>query len=118
MAHAFWHNKTLAWRQIYDAIFKINDEMSIENEKEFIDVIVFMPMIFALHYRHPDDGVIHFAKRLVIPFVGAGIGQFLHIDYFQRSVRNVEVSLVRKILQRLVGIHDLSLNAEDVPVAK
>jgi hypothetical protein len=33
-------------------------------------------------------------------------------------VRNVEVSLVRKILQRLVGIHDLSLNAEDVPVAK
>jgi hypothetical protein len=33
-------------------------------------------------------------------------------------VQNVEVSLVRKILRQLDGIHDLSLNAADAPVAK
>jgi hypothetical protein len=32
-------------------------------------------------------------------------------------VQNVEVSLVRKILRRFVGIHGLSLNAGHVPAA-
>jgi len=72
---------------------------AVEDKKEFINVVVFMPMIFALHYRHSDDGVVHLAKRLVIPFVFAGIRQFLHIDQLKRPMQNVEVSLVRKILR-------------------
>ena len=54
--------------------------MPIKHEKEFIDVLVFVPVIFALNHRHPDDRIVHFAKRLVEPFVGAGIGQLLHIN--------------------------------------
>ena len=80
MAHTLWHNESLPRHKVDDAILKIDQEMSIKNEKEFVDVFMFVPMIFALNHRHPDDRVIHFAKRLVVPFVRAGIGQFLHID--------------------------------------
>jgi len=112
MAHAFGHDEPLLRRKIDNAIFEINQKMSIENEKELIDVIVFVPMIFALNHRQPNNRIIHFAKRLVIPRVRAGIGQFLHIDQFKRSVQNVKVSPVRKISRRFVGTHDLSFNAE------
>ena len=80
MAHAFGHDEPLLRRKIDNAIFEINQKMSIENEKELIDVIVFVPMIFALNHRQPNNRIIHFAKRLVIPRVRAGIGQLPHID--------------------------------------
>ena len=118
MAHTFGHDEALFRRKIDDAIFEIDQEMSVENEKEFIDIFVFVPVIFALNHGQPDNRIVYLAKRLIVPLVCARIGQFLHIDYFQRSAQNVEVSFVRKILRRLVGIHDLSLNAEDAPVAK
>ena len=51
MAHTSGHHETLPRRKINDAIFEIDQKMSIQNEKEFINVIVFMPMIFALHHR-------------------------------------------------------------------
>ena len=56
----------------------------------------------------PNDRIVYLAKRLVVPFVRASIGQFLNIDQFKRSAQNVKVSLVRKILRRFIGIHDLS----------
>src|SRR2546430_15681091 len=99
MAHTSGPHETLPRRKINDAIFEIDQKMSIQNEKEFINVIVFMPMISALHHRHPDDRVVHLAKRLVVPFVFAGIRQFLHINQLKRSMQKVEVSLVRKILK-------------------
>src|SRR6266496_3603993 len=112
MAHAFGHNEALPRRKIDNAIFKIDEEMSVENEKEFIDVFMFVPVIFALDNRQPDDRVVHFAKRLVVPFIGAGLDQFLHVDRFKRSVQNVEVCFVREILRRFIGIHDCNLDTE------
>jgi hypothetical protein len=64
-----------------------------------------MPVIFALHHRYPNDGVVHLAKRLVVPFVCAGIRQFLYIDQLKRPMQNVEVSFVRKIFGALSRIH-------------
>jgi hypothetical protein len=29
--------------------------MSIKDEKEFIDVVVLMPVVFALNHREPND---------------------------------------------------------------
>src|SRR5437764_14252504 len=84
--------------------------MSIEHEKEFIDIFMFMPMIFALDHRQPDDRVVHLAERRVIPLVGDGIGYFLHIDNPERGAQNVEVSLVWKILLSFVWIHDCNLD--------
>jgi len=89
MADTFGNDKALSWGKIDNAIFEIDQEMSVENEKEFINVFVLMPMIFALHHREPDDRIVHLAKRLVVPFVSTGISQLLHINQFKRSVQNV-----------------------------
>src|SRR4029453_2850039 len=118
MAHTFGHDEALLRRKIDDAIFEIDQEMSVENEKEFIDIFGFVPVVFARNHPQPDDRIVYLAKRLVVPLVCAGIGQFLHIDYFQRSAQNVEVILLRKILRPLIGIYYFNLNTEDAPVAK
>ena len=96
MANPFRNDEALARRKFDNAIFEIDQKISIENEKEFINILVLVPVIFALHYRQPDDRVVHLAKRLVVPLVRADIGEFLHIDQFKRSVQNVEVSLYGK----------------------
>src|SRR5437016_11777759 len=80
LAHTFGPYEALLRREIDYAIFEIDQEMSVENEKEFIDVFVFVPVIFALNHRQPNDRIVYLAKRLVVPLVRAGIGQFLHID--------------------------------------
>jgi hypothetical protein len=49
MAHTFRHNEALSRRKIDNAIFKIDQEVSVEDKKEFIDVFMFVPMIFALN---------------------------------------------------------------------
>ena len=99
MTHTFGNNKALPRSKIDNAILELDQEMSVQNEKEFINIFVFVPVIFALHHGHPDHRVIHFAKRLVIPFVGAGIGQLLHIDEFERPMQNVQVSFVGEFLR-------------------
>jgi len=114
MAHTFGNNEALLRCEIDAVILEIDQEMSVQNEKEFINIFVFVPVIFALHHCHPDDGVIHLAKCLVVPFVGAGIGQLLHIDEFKRSVQKVQVSFVRKTLRGLIGVHDWNLDTEQV----
>jgi hypothetical protein len=46
-----------------------------------------------------NNRIVHLAKGLVVPFVRADISQLLHIDQFKRSVQDVEVSLVGKIMR-------------------
>jgi hypothetical protein len=117
MAHAFGNNKALPRAEIDNTIFKVDEEISIENEKEFINVLVLMPVVLTLHYCHPDDGVVDLAKRLIVPLVRARIGQFLHIDQLEWSVQDVEVSLIWKILRRFVSFHDQNLTAKIAEVA-
>lgn len=40
---------------------KVNKKRSLENEKEFVIMVVFVPMIFALHYTETHNGPIHLA---------------------------------------------------------
>src|SRR6266702_6839082 len=51
MAHALGHEEALLWRKIDNAIFEIDHEMSMDNKKKFIDLFVFVPVIFALNDR-------------------------------------------------------------------
>src|SRR5437870_1474530 len=55
MAHTFRHDEALPRRKIDYAIFEIDQEPPIEHEKELIDVFMFVPVIFALNDRHPDN---------------------------------------------------------------
>jgi hypothetical protein len=47
MAHTFGHDEALLRHKINNAIFEIDQEMSVKNEKEFIDIFVFVPVVFA-----------------------------------------------------------------------
>src|SRR6266566_5829627 len=67
MAYTFGHHKALLRRKINNAIFKIDQEMSVQNEKEFIDVFVLVPVIFALNHGQPDDRIVYLAKGLIVP---------------------------------------------------
>jgi len=61
MANTFRNNKTLPRAEIDNTVFEIDQKPSVQNEKEFINVLVLMPMVLALHYCHPEDGIVHFA---------------------------------------------------------
>jgi hypothetical protein len=118
MAHTFRHDEALAWQKIDDAIFEVDQEMPIEHEKEFIDLFVFVPVIFALHHGHPDDRVVHLAQRLVVPFVCASICQLLHIDQFKRPAQNIKISFVWEFFGAVSRIHAANLTAEHTEVAE
>lgn len=86
MPDPFRHDETLPRSKINNLVFKIDQEMAVENKEEFVDVIVLVPVVFALQNAQPYDRVVHLTKCLVVPFVRARIDQFLNIDYFERRV--------------------------------
>jgi len=60
---------------------QINDEVSFEDEEELIIAIVLVPVVLALQHPKPNDGVIHLAKGLVVPTVGARLDHRRDIDH-------------------------------------
>ena len=98
MPNPFRHDETLPRTKINNLVFQIDQEMAVEHKEELVDVVMLVPVVFALQYAEPHDRFVHLAQRLVVPFVRARIGQLLNIDYFERPMQNVQISLVRKIL--------------------
>jgi hypothetical protein len=96
MGHAFWNDKPLTRRKIDRATFEVDQETSFYDIKEFIEVFVLVPVVFALNHAKANDRIVHAAERLIVPFVGTRIDKLLHIDDFQRLMQNVQVRLVRK----------------------
>src|SRR5262249_7120047 len=80
MSNAFWNDKALTWGQLDDFVLKVDQEFSIEHKKELVDVIVFVPVIFTLQHAESHHRIVHFAQRLVVPLVLAGISQLLHVN--------------------------------------
>ena len=89
MLHLLWNYEPLARLQFNRAPFEIDQQRAVQYEEKLVDVAVFVPMVFALDHGHPHDRIVNFAKCLVVPFVGAGISQLLHVDHLQRFVQNV-----------------------------
>jgi hypothetical protein len=53
-------------------------------------------MILALDDAEPHDGFVHFAQRLVVPLIRAGIDEARDVDDLERLFQNVEPRVVRK----------------------
>jgi len=64
----------------YCLIFQVNQKLSLQNEKEFIFFIVFVPVKFTLHNAEANRAVIHLTKSLVVPSLIAGGNQAWHIN--------------------------------------
>ena len=55
MANTFRDDETLTRREFNSLVLEIDQEISIEDKEEFIDVIVFMPVVFAFENADPHD---------------------------------------------------------------
>jgi hypothetical protein len=118
MAHTFRHDEALPRRKFNYPVFNVDHELPVEHEKKFVDLFMFMPVIFTLNYRHPDDRVVDLAQRLVVPFVGTSIRELLDIDRFERPMQDVEISLVWELFGAQSRIHAGNLTTEITKVAE
>ena len=109
MLDAFGNDESLLWLQINRAIFKIDDEVPLQDEEELVVVVMFVPVVFALHDSQANNGVVHLAERLVIPPVGAGFHQRWYVHQVERRKLYIEVSGIRIILLFAHGLEDDSI---------
>ena len=106
MLDAFGNDKSLLWLQINRAIFKIDDEVPLQDEEELVVVVMFVPVVFALHDSQANNGVVHLAERLVVPLLGAGFHQGWNVNQVERRKLDIEVSGVRIILLFAHGLEN------------
>jgi hypothetical protein len=72
MNDALWHNKALLLSELDTSILEINDETTVKDKEELVVIVVFVPVVFALHDAEANDRIVHLTQRLVVPGVGTG----------------------------------------------
>jgi hypothetical protein len=75
------YHEALLRSKVDGPTLQINDEVSFEDEEELIIAIVLVPVVLALQHPKSNDGVIHLAKGLVVPPVGARLDHRRNIDH-------------------------------------
>src|SRR5439155_18657002 len=63
--------------------------------EELVLIVVFLPVILALHDTQAHDRLVHPAERLVAPRVRAGRDQRRHVHHLERAEADVEMRVVR-----------------------
>jgi hypothetical protein len=96
MHHAFRNYDGFARGQVEATILEIDKQLAADHVEELIFVVVLMPMIFAVDNSEPDDRLVHFAQRLVVPLIAARIDERRDVNHFQRAVQNIEPGVVRE----------------------
>jgi hypothetical protein len=128
MKHTLRNNKALPRVKFDRPSLQVDQKAAFENEEEFIVVVVFVPVIFALHHAKSNHRIVHLAKRLVVPAVVAGRDQVRNVDQRQSRITNIEISCIgvalrlchdafhpslKKILTGLIDISDLLTKARN-----
>ena len=80
MDDALRDNKALSLSKLDASILEIDDETTFEDKEELVVVVVFVPVILALHDAEPNDRIVHLAQRLVVPAVGTRRDQRGHVN--------------------------------------
>jgi hypothetical protein len=81
MHHSLWNDKSLSRRKLDRAVFKINQQLSINHIKKLIVFVVFMPVVLSLYDPEADHRVIYLAESLVVPRKLARVRESLFINY-------------------------------------
>jgi hypothetical protein len=89
------NDETLIGQKFNRSTFEVDDELSTQYEEELIVVVVFVPVVFALHHAQAHYRVVYPTECLVVPLVRDGLGQRRHIDQLQWIELDVEVCCVR-----------------------
>src|SRR5260370_6328592 len=95
MRNAPRNDEGLIGQKLNRPTFEVDDELSTQHEEELIVVVVFVPVVFALHHTKAHHRVVYPAERLVVPLVRDGLGQRRHVDELQGIELDVEVCCVR-----------------------
>jgi hypothetical protein len=90
----FRYDVSLLRLKIDRLIFEINDEVTVEDKEELIVIVMLVPVVLPLHHAKPGYGIVHFAKRLVVPTVGAGVDQRRNVNQPQHRESNIEIRRV------------------------
>jgi hypothetical protein len=94
MGDPFGNDKALLRLQVDRPTLKIDDEVPLKNKEKLIIVLVFVPVIFALHDAKTHDGVVDLAKRLVIPTVRASTDERRDVHDTQHWELQIQVGSV------------------------
>jgi hypothetical protein len=87
----------LLWVKLDRLILEVDDEHSVDNIEELIDVVVLVPVVFAFDNSNPDYGVVDFAESLVEPLVFYSVDYRLDVDELEWWKLDVESSVVGKV---------------------
>ena len=94
MHNAFADGCALVGSEFNGAVLQINEESALEDEEEFVVVVVLVPVEFSLYNADPYDRAVHLSKSLVEPFIIAGGYYCGHVNQFVVIVFNVKVDIV------------------------
>ena len=92
--NAFGHDEALSGVQGHGSILEVDEKLALDHIEEFIIVIVFVPVIFAVKNAEANYRGVYLAKRLVVPLELAGIGELLFFNDLEGRVINVQTSFV------------------------
>ena len=91
----FRHDETLIGQKLDRATFKVDDEPSTQDEEELIVVVVFVPVVFALHHTKAHHRLVYPAEGLIVPWVRDGLGQHRDVDKLQGVELDIEMRCIR-----------------------
>lgn len=96
--NALWNDEALARLKIDLPTLEIDDEVPVEDKKELIVLLMFVPVILALHDAEAYDRVIYFAESLVVPAIRACTDKRRDVDNAERRELDVKERGVRVVL--------------------
>jgi len=102
MHHALWDDKALIGQEFDRSPLEIDYKSAAQDVEKLVIIVVFVPVVLALHYAEPHDGIVHPAKRLIVPLFGDRLSELIDIDQSERVELYVEMRRVGKVFGSVI----------------
>jgi hypothetical protein len=77
---SFRNHKSLSRQELNRPPFQIDKQLAVDNVKEFVVIVVLVPVILALNHAKPNHSIVYPAEGLVKPVILASVGNRLFIN--------------------------------------
>jgi len=94
--HATGDHESLSRIELNGFGFEVDEKLALHSEKEFVVVVMFVPVIFAFNDADAYNGIVDSAERLVEPLEILRLGN-VDVDDFKRAMKNIQASLIGEI---------------------
>lgn len=99
MQDSFGNRKTLVRIQVNRPALKVDQQLPVKHEKEFIVVVMLMPMILSPNDANPHYTVVHSGEGLIEPLIFTFPNNSWNIDYLEVLELNVKLSYIGKMFR-------------------